>query len=82
MIQKIYVGYVREIILHVYKEGVDLQDSKKIIKNNFKKPGRFFKKNENLAFQKAVDDFQKAVDDFQKAWTIFKKLGNFFFSKS
>ena len=37
MIQKIYVGYVREIILHVYKEGVDLQDSKKIIKNNFKK---------------------------------------------
>ena len=89
MIQKIYVGYVREIILHVYKEGVDLQDSKKIIKNNFKKPGRFFQKNKNLAFQKAVDDFQKAmddfqkaVDDFQKAWTIFKKLSNFFFQKA
>ena len=36
MIQKIYVGYVREIILHVYKEGVDLQNSKKFIKKILK----------------------------------------------
>ena len=59
MIQKIYVGYVREIILHVYKEGVDLQDSKKIIKKNFKKHKNF--------------SFSKSMDDFQKAWTIFQK---------
>ena len=30
MIQKIYVGYVREIIFHVHKGGVDLPDRKKI----------------------------------------------------
>ena len=66
MFQEVNKRCVREIILHVYKEVVDLQDSKKIIKNNFKKPGRFFQKNENFAFQKAVDDFQKAMDDFKK----------------
>ena len=30
MIQEVYNRYVREIILHVYKEGVDLPDRKKI----------------------------------------------------
>ena len=54
MIQKIYVGYVREIILHVYKEGVDLQDSKK----NYKKI--ISKSIKILAFQKAWTIFQKA----------------------
>ena len=36
MIQEVYKRYVREIILHVLKEGVDLPDRKKnqrIIKN-------------------------------------------------
>ena len=32
-----------------------------------------YRKHENLAFQKAMDDFQKAVDDFQKAMDDFKK---------
>ena len=30
MIQEVYKRYVREIILHVHKEGVDLPDRKKI----------------------------------------------------
>ena len=30
MIQEVYKRYVREIILHLYKEGVDLPDRKKI----------------------------------------------------
>jgi hypothetical protein len=30
MIQEVYNRYVRVIILHVYKEGVDLPDRKKI----------------------------------------------------
>ena len=33
MIQEVYVRYVREIILHVYKEGVDLPDWKKNQRN-------------------------------------------------
>jgi DnaJ-domain-containing protein 1 len=37
MIKKIYNGYVREIFFHVYKEGVDLQNSKKFIKKISKK---------------------------------------------
>ena len=32
MFQEVYKRYVREIIFHVYKEGVDLPDSKKIKK--------------------------------------------------
>ena len=32
MFQEVYKRYVREIILHVYKEGVDLPDRKKIKK--------------------------------------------------
>jgi hypothetical protein len=30
MFQEVYKRYVREIIFHVYKEGVDLPDRKKI----------------------------------------------------
>ena len=50
MIQKIYNGYVREIILYVYKGGVDLQNIKKFKLKIFKKL------NTNLLFE----FFQKA----------------------
>ncbi len=37
MFQEIYFRYVREIILHVHKGGVDLPDIKKIKKNKILK---------------------------------------------
>ena len=37
MFKEIYFRYVREIILHVHKGGVDLPDSKKIKKNKILK---------------------------------------------
>ena len=63
MFQEIYNGYVSEIILHVHKGGVDLPDSKKIIKKYFQK-ARPKSKNQQK---------WKSMDDFQKAWTIFQK---------
>ena len=33
MIHKVYKRYVREIILHLYKEGVDMPDRKKNERN-------------------------------------------------
>ena len=37
MIQELYKRYVKEIILHVHKGGVDQPDSKKIKKNKILK---------------------------------------------
>ena len=65
MIQKIYVGYVREIILRVYKAGVDMPDRKKIKKIKFKKHENKKAWNQHKIFFKKHD---------QKAWNQHKFL--------
>ena len=61
MIQKIYNGYVREIFFHVYKEGVDLQNSKKFIK----------KISKSICTQKIFQLFKKHM--YTKILMLFKK---------
>ena len=87
MIQQVYKRYVREINLHVHKGGVDLPDSKKIIKKYFQKArpksknqqkwkSKNQQKSKSKNQQKSKSKNQqkwKSMDDFQKAWTIYQK---------